>query len=99
MPGSYMHTPAPPALHAARPDNDRTQLCKSFDDVRSGGRPARSEEHTSDLQSLMRISYAVFCLKKKLIQLASISLRARSITTTTTTNYILKINKYSPKNY
>src|SRR3546814_4356477 len=29
-----------------------------------GGRP-RSEEHTSELQSLMRISYAVFCLKKK----------------------------------
>src|SRR3546814_8148172 len=29
-----------------------------------GGSP-RSEEHTSELQSLMRISYAVFCLKKK----------------------------------
>src|SRR3546814_3940925 len=29
---------------------------------------ARSEEHTSELQSLMRISYAVFCLKKKKIQ-------------------------------
>src|SRR3546814_2803207 len=29
------------------------------------GRPPRSEEHTSELQSLMRISYAVFCLKKK----------------------------------
>src|SRR3546814_9778614 len=28
-------------------------------------RPMRSEEHTSELQSLMRISYAVFCLKKK----------------------------------
>src|SRR3546814_8911020 len=28
----------------------------------------RSEEHTSELQSLMRISYAVFCLKKKNIQ-------------------------------
>src|SRR3546814_19672378 len=28
-------------------------------------RPIRSEEHTSELQSLMRISYAVFCLKKK----------------------------------
>src|SRR3546814_1422036 len=28
-------------------------------------RQARSEEHTSELQSLMRISYAVFCLKKK----------------------------------
>src|SRR3546814_7706822 len=27
--------------------------------------PQRSEEHTSELQSLMRISYAVFCLKKK----------------------------------
>src|SRR3546814_1809520 len=31
----------------------------------SGSMPARSEEHTSELQSLMRISYAVFCLKKK----------------------------------
>src|SRR3546814_1975111 len=33
----------------------------------SGGSPCpgRSEEHTSELQSLMRISYAVFCLKKK----------------------------------
>src|SRR3546814_8230808 len=29
------------------------------------GRKKRSEEHTSELQSLMRISYAVFCLKKK----------------------------------
>src|SRR3546814_10672827 len=38
--------------------------------VQSGGRilpddGVRSEEHTSELQSLMRISYAVFCLKKK----------------------------------
>src|SRR3546814_5266477 len=31
----------------------------------STGRTQRSEEHTSELQSLMRISYAVFCLKKK----------------------------------
>src|SRR3546814_4369668 len=30
-----------------------------------GGAPQRSEEHTSELQSLMRTSYAVFCLKKK----------------------------------
>src|SRR3546814_1857254 len=29
---------------------------------------SRSEEHTSELQSLMRISYAVFCLKKKKVQ-------------------------------
>src|SRR3546814_8202558 len=33
--------------------------------VRLQGELARSEEHTSELQSLMRISYAVFCLKKK----------------------------------
>src|SRR3546814_13703323 len=32
----------------------------------------RSEEHTSELQSLMRISYAVFCLKKKTKQLTNI---------------------------
>src|SRR3546814_5335487 len=34
----------------------------------SGSRGPRSEEHTSELQSLMRISYAVFCLKKKKLQ-------------------------------
>src|SRR3546814_1409866 len=33
--------------------------------VRCDQRHLRSEEHTSELQSLMRISYAVFCLKKK----------------------------------
>src|SRR3546814_9507128 len=37
-----------------------TGLCKS-----SFATTMRSEEHTSELQSLMRISYAVFCLKKK----------------------------------
>src|SRR3546814_4437020 len=37
----------------------------------------RSEEHTSELQSLMRISYAVFCLKKKI-----------NITKTDTHNYL-----------
>src|SRR3546814_4670206 len=34
---------------------------------------ARSEEHTSELQSLMRISYAVFCLKKKTITRSTIA--------------------------
>src|SRR3546814_6474837 len=33
---------------------------------------SRSEEHTSELQSLMRISYAVFCLKKKKIKLTQL---------------------------
>src|SRR3546814_4805894 len=35
------------------------------DHARREGDAVRSEEHTSELQSLMRISYAVFCLKKK----------------------------------
>src|SRR3546814_1635644 len=35
------------------------------DHLNHAGRGRRSEEHTSELQSLMRISYAVFCLKKK----------------------------------
>src|SRR3546814_5253460 len=46
-------------------------VCIKDDSVRASFRiapqPLRSEEHTSELQSLMRISYAVFCLKKKKI--------------------------------
>src|SRR3546814_3727694 len=37
-------------------------------DVRDRFDVERSEEHTSELQSLMRISYAVFCLKKKTVK-------------------------------
>src|SRR3546814_9773993 len=37
----------------------------AFHEQRQVERTRRSEEHTSELQSLMRISYAVFCLKKK----------------------------------
>src|SRR3546814_5835091 len=40
-------------------------LCRRLPHARSRIRRERSEEHTSELQSLMRISYAVFCLKKK----------------------------------
>src|SRR3546814_3246027 len=40
--------------------------CRAGGD-RSTARQGRSEEHTSELQSLIRISYAVFCLKKKKI--------------------------------
>src|SRR3546814_10813102 len=38
----------------------------------------RSEEHTSELQSLMRISYAVFCLKKKKTRLDTMRLERQS---------------------
>src|SRR3546814_3823549 len=37
---------------------------------------SRSEEHTSELQSLMRISYAVFCLKKKTYTMENISINS-----------------------
>src|SRR3546814_4037292 len=39
-----------------------------LDRLHKNGRLSRSEEHKSELQSLMRISYAVFCLKKKKTQ-------------------------------
>src|SRR3546814_2661343 len=46
--------------HVEHEDRDERQRGKTAHDV-----VLRSEEHTSELQSLMRISYAVFCLKKK----------------------------------
>src|SRR3546814_7017984 len=55
---------------------------------RSLSRRARSEEHTSELQSLMRISYAVFCLKKKkpLVRAVRRSLHHRTGAQNTTHN-------------
>src|SRR3546814_2810508 len=51
---------------AAVPCHDlRSAPRQAFHRGEAGPRQARSEEHTSELQSLMRISYAVFCLKKK----------------------------------
>src|SRR3546814_2100581 len=44
---------------------ERTSHCSRHAEPALRGRKDRSEEHTSELQSLMRISYAVFCLKKK----------------------------------
>src|SRR3546814_942788 len=46
-----------------------TERMRSSFDARASSPSSRSEEHTSELQSLMRISYAVFCLKKKKQQL------------------------------
>src|SRR3546814_5660104 len=51
----------------------------------------RSEEHTSELQSLMRISYAVFCLKKKT--------QIQSTTLSRTNNEHNKYQNYQYKNY
>src|SRR3546814_3562082 len=49
--------------------NERGRMSKALiSRFLSNGVKRRSEEHTSELQSLMRISYAVFCLKKKNIK-------------------------------
>src|SRR3546814_4376993 len=45
-----------------RLNRKQREILESFRETETGD---RSEEHTSELQSLMRISYAVFCLKKK----------------------------------
>src|SRR3546814_2250092 len=66
-------TARPGGLHrlragpAARPVPCGAGAAGRLRDAAVGGEPGalRSEEHTSELQSLMRISYAVFCLKQK----------------------------------
>src|SRR3546814_9737941 len=61
--------PIPDHPHAHHPPRSPPAHHRTPRDLpRRDGRPdapGRSEEHTSELQSLMRISYAVFCLKKK----------------------------------
>src|SRR3546814_10223167 len=46
-------------------DGTYIRIMQQIVTIQSDDEGARSEEHTSELQSLMRISYAVFCLKKK----------------------------------
>src|SRR3546814_3667362 len=60
------HAPEGCARHCP-PAEDRAAACQHHDPRRreEHGRAPRSEEHTSELQSLMRTSYAVFCLKQK----------------------------------
>src|SRR3546814_4482905 len=62
--------PALPAAHHPRAFPHRTARADRL--ARARLVRLRSEEHTSELQSLMRISYAVFCLKKKTYKLENI---------------------------
>src|SRR3546814_9766735 len=57
-----------PVLFTIAEDLSQMELEVSVDEADVGQVKDRSEEHTSELQSLMRISYAVFCLKKKKLQ-------------------------------
>src|SRR3546814_5233454 len=60
-----VHQDAPLKLLADIGDWLDTRLPRLFEDAIGLVADNRSEEHTSELQSLMRISYAVFCLKKQ----------------------------------
>src|SRR3546814_3311703 len=61
---AHSHLAPPSADRAARPSSKAVEWQKLLLEHGYAAR-TRSEEHTSELQSLMSISYAVFCLKKK----------------------------------
>src|SRR3546814_1321754 len=63
--GREIHADVGVALHGENGRQQANQAALGIDQGAAGG-AGRSEEHTSELQSLMRISYAVFCLKKKI---------------------------------
>src|SRR3546814_10063725 len=71
---------------------DQQELDADQGDVAEQALEQRSEEHTSELQSLMRISYAVFCLKKK-TQARPTQTHGTPISETiATNNYTITIN-------
>src|SRR3546814_1510736 len=78
---SWKASSAPARCTAARAARCRTRS------------PRRSEEHTSELQSLMRISYAVFCLKKKNKKTTHTQNKAKSHTADSIHNKISDIKK------
>src|SRR3546814_3606641 len=93
-------TPPPPPVEWQKMVGDDlvTQLLEAFDarypgrNLKIGSNLAeRSEEHTSELQSLMRISYAVFCLKKKKLKPERTHLR-------TTTHELIRRQPTNPRN-
>src|SRR3546814_1127607 len=57
--------PRRPVARPGGPGSDPEVIAPTRRSLLGAGLKARSEEHTSELQSLMRISYAVFCLNKK----------------------------------
>src|SRR3546814_1536095 len=59
------HSPGDLGVPVVDRPEDHQNRRNAHDHVEMGDNEHRSEEHTSELQSLMRISYAVFCLKKK----------------------------------
>src|SRR3546814_1892270 len=60
-----LHIPYIGAILDAHVCPAKRRFIRHAEKIAGWGAKPRSEEHTSELQSLMRISYAVFCLKKK----------------------------------
>src|SRR3546814_10766325 len=84
----FRSSPAVPA-HPCRPRAGRWRRAdhRADDDQHPH---ARSEEHTSELQSLMRISYAVFCLKRKKIRDKQAAIRGKIHSITYHLTYLLR---------
>src|SRR3546814_1447341 len=83
VPVFFDWSPQPPQIVRER----QLQL-DALEATRRGTR--RSEEHTSELQSLMRISYAVFCLKKKKEQISNMKPQTYPNITMTTNHMMIK---------
>src|SRR3546814_1579077 len=64
-PARPMHCDCQSSRHRKQVFRSAVPNHKRWDSLHTRDAEGRSEEHTSELQSLMRISYAVFCLKKK----------------------------------
>src|SRR3546814_10089902 len=67
-----------------------------WDQLKREPKRPRSEEHTSELQSLMRISYAVFCLKKKTQKITNYNWPTTLLFTTNVNTYTNKKQPYNP---
>src|SRR3546814_1760390 len=65
MPSASSRSTSPATSGASGPTTTKSIFCSTAKATSARMSSTRSEEHTSELQSLMRISYAVFCLKKK----------------------------------
>src|SRR3546814_5070147 len=77
------------------PSSTSGKGCRSWRPTIRSTPTGRSEEHTSELQSLMRISYAVFCLKKKNKKKAIIYTDIEENNENNTTQTIVEVQKIS----
>src|SRR3546814_5123819 len=87
--------PSSPLVSSAFSARPSTMTSSTCDSVIWRRRPLRSEEHTSELQSLMRISYAVFCLKTKTQTECRTLLKQQQETTVQKQNHTKRLTRIS----